>query len=92
MVKKGAVHRTLLVVGSAILVSSLVLTEPERLADIAIAFVGVVMLFAGLYLSQKAENETVEKAKEERELFAVEPDVAPEEEDLPRRSAFDEQD
>lgn len=92
MIKESTVRRILLIVGSAILVVSLVLTEPERIADIAIAFVGVVMLFAGLYLSRKAENETVEKAKKEREMFAVEPDVVPEEDDLPRRSAFDGQD
>ncbi|MCX2818947.1 hypothetical protein EGH25_06235 [Haladaptatus sp. F3-133] len=89
MLNERAVRRTLMIVGAVLLLVSLVLTEPQRLADMAVASVGAVMLLTGLYLSRRAERRTAEKAEKEKRLLAVEPDRVPEEAELPKREPFD---
>jgi hypothetical protein len=92
MVGVGALRKGLVTVGAILLLASLVLTEPERLADMVVASVGAVMVFGGLYLSRRAERRSTEMAEREERALAVKPDVVPEEGELPRREPFDEED
>lgn len=89
MVSEKVLRRALLAIGAAVLFVSVVVLEPQTVADIAIAFVAAVMVVAGLYLSRRAEKTAVEKAEREKEALGVTPDVASEDDELPRREPFD---
>ena len=88
--ENGTLRRTLLFAGAAALLVSLVLTEPQTATDMAVATAGLAMVFAGLYLSRKAEDAVIEKADREREALEARPDRVPEEGELPRRNPFDD--
>lgn len=59
-------RRALLFVGAVLLLFSVVLTEPQTAADMAVVTVGAVMVIVGLYLSRRAETTAVEKAEREK--------------------------
>ncbi len=82
-------RRALLLVGAVLLFFSVVLTEPQTAADMAVVTVGAVMVIVGLYLSHRAEGKAVKKAEREKAALEAEPDVAPEDAELPRRNPFD---
>jgi len=84
-------RRALLFVGAVLLFVFVVATEPQTTADMAVVTVGVVMVLVGLYLSRRAETTAVEKAERERKTLEAEPDVVPEDSELPRRNPFDGQ-
>jgi len=67
-------RRALLFVGAVLLLFSVVLTEPQTAADMAVVTVGAVMVIVGLYLSRRAETTAVEKAEREKAALEAEPD------------------
>ncbi|MDZ7689540.1 MAG: hypothetical protein U5J64_12685 [Halobacteriales archaeon] len=84
-------RRVFLFVGAVLLFVFVVATEPQTVADMAVVTVGVLMVLVGLYLSRRAETTAVEKAELERKTLEAEPDVVPEDAELPRRNPFDGQ-
>jgi len=85
----GRLRRGLTAAGAALLFVSVVVTEPQTTADMAVVTGGFVMVLSGLYLSRRAKRRTMEKAESEKEALEAEPDTVPEDEELPRRDPFD---
>lgn len=85
----GRLRRGLTAAGAAVLFVSVVVTEPQTTADMAVVTGGFVMVLSGLYLSRRAKRTTMEKVDREKKALEVEPDTVPEDEELPRRDPFD---
>jgi len=89
---RRTLRRASLAAGTVLLLATVVVFEPARLADIGIASVGLVLVLYGLYDLRRVEEAASKMAEREREALEGSHGYVSETESLPRRDPFDADD